>query len=214
MTTAVTQMGDPVAAMLDKSGNGNHMTQVSTPAQPLYGTNIDQHWLSFDGVDDFLSVAAPINDYGFTMAVAIEDVGGSRGLVTLNQNSSRNWGIGTVSVGATTEHNTVDGQGPGTTYLINQSGSSGVSGPSGVSVVLAKWASGQTSISVDHAAFSSVETSGTCGLAVDLRLCSFRVGNFTSGRVHSLAVYNRVLTASERTLLMSAMAQGQGRSLV
>ncbi|NVK45136.1 MAG: hypothetical protein HWE33_02440 [Rhodobacteraceae bacterium] len=208
MTTAVTQTGDPVAAMLDKSGNGNHMTQTSAAARPLYGTNTDQHWLAFDGVDDFMSVAAPISDYSFTMVVAVEDVGSSRGLATLNQDGSRYWSIHAGDLGDPTTYRVLDRQGAATTYETSQNV------PSGPAVVLGQWISGETSISVDNATFSSVATSGTYGPAVDLRLCSFRAGNFTVGKVQSLAVYDRVLTASERTLLVSFMAQKQGRSLV
>lgn len=55
-TLAVVSDGDPVGAMLDKSGNGFHVTQASASARPTYRTNGARHWLEFDGIDDVLSI--------------------------------------------------------------------------------------------------------------------------------------------------------------
>lgn len=46
--------------MLDKSGNGNHLTAPSDAARPVYQTDGTYHWLEFDGVDDELATAAPL----------------------------------------------------------------------------------------------------------------------------------------------------------
>lgn len=50
--------GDPVASWTDLSGNGNHATQGTTAAKPLYKTGIvnGRPAVLFDGVDDFLSL--------------------------------------------------------------------------------------------------------------------------------------------------------------
>ena len=53
-TIPVTQDGDPVALMKDKSGNGNHATMGVSTARPTYRTDGILHRLSFDGVDDHL----------------------------------------------------------------------------------------------------------------------------------------------------------------
>ena len=55
-TIPVTTAGDPVGLMLDRSGNGNHAVQTVSASRPAYHTDGILHWLSFDGVDDFLSV--------------------------------------------------------------------------------------------------------------------------------------------------------------
>lgn len=60
-TIAVTKDGDPVALMRDKSGNGNHATQSLSASRPLYRTDGILHWLSFDGVDDYLETTDTIN---------------------------------------------------------------------------------------------------------------------------------------------------------
>ena len=57
-TLPVTGDGQPVGKILDKSGRGNHATQATTTARPLYKTDGTYHWLQFDGVDDSLSTAA------------------------------------------------------------------------------------------------------------------------------------------------------------
>lgn len=66
MTVPVTADSDPVGAMLDKSGNGNHVIQATEANRPLYKTSGGLHWLEFDGSNDFLSDAyalAQPNDY-------------------------------------------------------------------------------------------------------------------------------------------------------
>lgn len=61
-TVPVTTDGDPVGMVLDKSGNGYHMTQSVTSARPIYRTDGLSHWLAFDGITQSLehvSLPAP-----------------------------------------------------------------------------------------------------------------------------------------------------------
>jgi len=49
--------GDPVGAIMDKSGNGNHITQSTAASRPAL-RNVGGLWyLEFDGTDDFLACA-------------------------------------------------------------------------------------------------------------------------------------------------------------
>lgn len=57
-TTPVTEDGQPVGKILDKSGRNNHASQATAAARPLYKTSGGLHWLQFDGVDDGLVTAA------------------------------------------------------------------------------------------------------------------------------------------------------------
>lgn len=53
-TTPVTSAGQPVGLMRDKSGRGNHATQVAEGRKPMLRNTGALWYLEFDGVDDFL----------------------------------------------------------------------------------------------------------------------------------------------------------------
>lgn len=59
-TTLVAADGDPVGSWSDESGNGNHFSQATSTARPLYKTAIVNALpvVRFDGVDDLLSRAS------------------------------------------------------------------------------------------------------------------------------------------------------------
>lgn len=57
-TTPVTATGQPVGRVVDKSGRGNHLTQSTAAARPIYTVVGDLSYLLFDGVDDFLVATA------------------------------------------------------------------------------------------------------------------------------------------------------------
>lgn len=56
-TIPVTTDGDRVCKWNDKSGAGQHVTQVTTASCPFWRTNGTNSWLEFDGVDDKLTRA-------------------------------------------------------------------------------------------------------------------------------------------------------------
>lgn len=60
-TIPVMSDGDPVGKILDKSGNGNHITQTVSAARPIYKTDGILHWIQFDGVDDCFDTPNPVN---------------------------------------------------------------------------------------------------------------------------------------------------------
>jgi len=51
---------DPVGALMDKSGNGNHATQSMAAARPIRRTDGTHWWLDGDGIDDTLSASSAI----------------------------------------------------------------------------------------------------------------------------------------------------------
>lgn len=55
-TIPVTDVGQPVGKVLDKSGRGNHATQSTSAKRPILqqDATTGAYYLSFDGVDDFL----------------------------------------------------------------------------------------------------------------------------------------------------------------
>ena len=69
-TVPVTADGDPVGLMRDVSGNGIDMSQASADARPLYRTDGARHWLSFDGVNDYMQASEGV-DMGRASLVAV-----------------------------------------------------------------------------------------------------------------------------------------------
>lgn len=57
-TTPVTAVGQPVGKINDKSGNGFYATQSTAASRPVLGLENGKYYLTFDGVDDWLSTAA------------------------------------------------------------------------------------------------------------------------------------------------------------
>lgn len=82
-TLPVTGVEQPVGLMLDKSGRGNHAVQATTTARPvLRADEQGLHYLSFDGVDDYmttLSALPPANDV--TVIVGAKKGSNNRGMV-------------------------------------------------------------------------------------------------------------------------------------
>lgn len=69
-TQPVTADGQPVGLMLDKSGNGHHMTQPSAALRPTWRTDGARAWLEMDGVDDRMSAPGPVFTAATLNAVA------------------------------------------------------------------------------------------------------------------------------------------------
>lgn len=75
MTVPVSGPGDPVGAMADTSGQGNHAVQPVSAARPALRQDDEGHaYLEFDGLDDWMETA-PVDMTGVpaaTMIVAFE----------------------------------------------------------------------------------------------------------------------------------------------
>ena len=54
-TTPVTAAGQPVGLIRDKSGRGNHASQVTAGSKPMLRNTGALWYLQFDGIDDFLA---------------------------------------------------------------------------------------------------------------------------------------------------------------
>jgi hypothetical protein len=62
-------VGDPLGRILDKSGNGNHITQPTFASRPTHQLEGGVHWIETDGVDDSIGVAFPAGTLGSAMTV-------------------------------------------------------------------------------------------------------------------------------------------------
>lgn len=99
MMIPVTTSGTPVGAMRDKSGNGYHLTQATASARPVYHTNGSKHWLTTDGVNDFLQSSGLIatTSSSVILAAAFEMLSVPAGNGSIM--SDANYQSGGVSVG-------------------------------------------------------------------------------------------------------------------
>ena len=70
-TTPVTEPGQTVGLVLDKSGNDNHATQPTAESRPVYQAGGGLHWLEFDGVDDSLFSVSSVTLLNSTINVFI-----------------------------------------------------------------------------------------------------------------------------------------------
>ena len=91
MTIPVTASGDPVGAMMDLSGNGNHATQTVSASRPTYQTDGILHWLQFDGVDDYLVTTQNIGISGADLRSVLTAV-----TVNTTDSIAVSWGVQTT----------------------------------------------------------------------------------------------------------------------
>lgn len=69
--TTIANVGDPVARINDKSGNGNHLTQANLAKRPILREAVTgKRYLEFDGIDDCL-VTPTITPSGGTVQVFV-----------------------------------------------------------------------------------------------------------------------------------------------
>ena len=76
--TIPAEVGQGVGGMTDLSGNDNHATQATTAARPIYQTSPDR--VTFDGVDDRMTVTVPVGGFTGTMVLATDQGTASYGV--------------------------------------------------------------------------------------------------------------------------------------
>ncbi len=96
----VTAAGQPVGLMRDKSGSGNHASQVTSTMRPILRNSGALWWLQFDGIDDFLFVADNQGLKSSKMSLFI-------GVNPLALSSREDWFSSGNSVGYSTNNYTV-----------------------------------------------------------------------------------------------------------
>ena len=104
-TAGTTQagIGDPVARINDKSGNGNHATQPTLASRPILREADGLRYLEFDGVDDWM-FRDGVSGSQWTFAASAQTESASAGMFFGNRTASDDrFGVrfdqGTLSVG-------------------------------------------------------------------------------------------------------------------
>jgi hypothetical protein len=111
-TTPVTETGQPVGKMLDKSGSGNHATQSIAASRPILQIDSNgKYYLSFDGINDWMvtssinfsgtdkmSIVAGVRKLNDSALIILEQAKGVAGAIYLVGGSDAG-GIGYTSLG-------------------------------------------------------------------------------------------------------------------
>lgn len=203
-TTPVTAAGQPVGKVNDKSGNGNHWTQVTAANRPTYQVDgAGKAYLSFDGSNDSLSAT-------FNMVQPWERISALQQVA---------WAAGARLFSAATANAGELAQGgPGTPWLALVDGSFDVPQNNGLAVgangVVAEIHNGTSSSLTINAGAAVVGNPGSAAVN------GFRVGNrgasgsnFASMRLYGAVIREGSMTTAERNDLRTYMAAKAGVSL-
>ena len=198
MTVPVTANGDPVGAMMDLSGNGNHATQTVSASRPTY------KGLSYDGTDDALNTVInfPLGDFTISIAVDTALLNGRMAVLGNNDSSA----ISAIFL----EANSIDDS------VLFYFGDLGIAVPSiqntGIRVLTITKLENTYSIYVDDVLGESktVEKSLTLSLT--------KIGNWLNtrrfkGKIGGVVILNRAVTEIERTQLVDYLANSLEGSL-
>ncbi|MEM6602522.1 MAG: LamG-like jellyroll fold domain-containing protein [Pseudomonadota bacterium] len=203
---SITHTSNSVSQWNDKSGNNNHAIQATSESRPLTNTDKQNNFnvLTFDGVNDFLSLpAGAINILGGAYTV----IAVARDNTTVNRRIVNFANSGTI---AGLRYKT----GAGTVEF--SSGSfNGVSGSgftrSDYNVIVGRREGTTLGVSVNGGA------EVTNSLATDAMATSGAIGRFSesnadplSGTIGEIIIYNRSLTPSEISAIVSSLKKKWG----
>lgn len=205
-TQPVTSNGDPVGLIRDKSGNGNHATQTVSAYRPIYRTDGILHWLSLDGIDDYLS--AP--NYSLNGALGVTAFKGLQKTSSLAL-TGLGYGLGTsgLILGLSSSGAIFDGKPTGGAYYSSTSGS-----PSSLAVVaggiydLQNLQSFSNGVAGNPTPVVATSIKSSAGLVIGLAS-----NNFMGGKFYGLVVINEVLSTANRVIVNKYLMQKSGITL-
>ena len=200
-TDPVTADGDAVARIDDKSGNGNHLTQATAAARPLYKTAGGLHWLDFDGTDDRLATGAFTITQPLDRISAVHQVAWTANDIIFGDNA--------VNFGGLLQQS-------GTTPAIRIYSGLGVSNSGlalGANGVVTERHNGASSrIAVNAGAYSTGDAGTTVPAVVSIGAYSDGISS-SQMRLYGMVMIGRALTDSEIADTRSFMAGKSGVTL-
>lgn len=198
MTTPVTANNDPVGAIRDKSGNGNHLLQATAANRPLYKTSGGLSWLEFDGTNDSLA------DTFTAVAQPFDRVSAFR-LITAAPTD--------YIIGAADDFCILGNDGTNLFMYANGGFTAGAWPPAGVDFVATERYDGGASsgVAVDTGAFQGAGSGGVASSSSISLAKTNGTGDFANIRFYGLAQYNLPLTDTEIENLRIYYAAKQGR---
>jgi hypothetical protein len=217
-TVPVTGVGQQVAMMRDKSGNGTDMLQPTLEKRPTYETDGALHWLAFDGVDDFMSV--PLLDLSATDKITIftglsMQTNGTVIYLEFSTNSNSN--TGTFWSGRTVANSYRAISRGSATISAAQGANSAAAFPPptpGVVTSLHDIAANLTRIRIDGAQSGTDATGnkGSGAFAAEPLYLGMRGGSSFpfQGRIHGMILFGALATASELTDAETFLASKTG----
>jgi len=205
-TTAVLEGVTPtsanqVARIDDKSGNGNHALQGTSPAQPILRvTSGGLYYLEFDGTDDFMSVAYTTTFNNITRSAAYRAAASN---IFLDEDNVANRG----SFWTTTTNGNLR-------FYNNASGIIASGGWShNVDEVVVGTINSSGAATIDGSGNSQTGTVSVPSIG-GIRLGSGGSGaNWLDGRIYAVVDLDRVVTAQENTNLQTYLANRSGVTL-
>ena len=210
-TIPVTATGQPVGLVLDKSGRGNHATQTTSTARPVLGQDGNgKRCLVFDGVDDWLSTAAPVDlssPSALSVFASVRQTSDSTGIIL--ESGSNAWAITSN---------------PGTWFMSSRTGAnpdgreSGAGGTSRLAAAIVTAATPVTLarsmlasipggyVTARAAGYSDITTSGSMGLggfAARKLFVGMRNGTGLqfSGNLYGVVVTGKIVEGAELAML-------------
>lgn len=194
--TVAAAVGNPVARINDKSGNGRHATQANAAKQPVLRQAGSVVWLDFDGVDDFLKTAAFTVNQPDTLAAAalFEDAAANDGNVL-------DGAIGRQIVGAWTGNN----------YRFYAGTQVNAGTRDAQAHVLVATMNGATSeLMIDGTPYAGNAGAGVLSGGLYIGCANSETLSLLDGRFFGGGVIGRVLTASEKAGLRAHLAAKAG----
>jgi hypothetical protein len=192
-TTPVTEFGQPVGLMLDKSGNGRHATQSSNSLRPIVHKDSLGAYLVFNGTDRFMQFPAPdqTDEYTiFAVGIPVNAGAGNQGLLGDNT---------TFSSGSVYFRSAAGAQAAGTTFNTSALIATGYNAArfNRNALMLRSKISAARDLRINNIQ----NITGTTG-ATTVSGRTFNIGNvggigFLNGRFHGGVVVNRVLTLGQ-----------------